>query len=465
MSEKPNILVIFPDQQRWDSLGTYGNPMDLTPNIDTIAEEGVKFEKSFTTQPICGPARSSLQTGLYPENAGVHINGLPLSIKNKTIPQHLADAGYDLGYIGKWHLSGTATEPVPLELRGGWNQFWRGIDLLEFSSQPYSGYLWDEEGNKVTFQDQYRVDALTDMAIDYIKNRSSDPFFCFLSYVEPHHQNNMNRFVAPKGYSEKFKNPWIPDDLKGLPGNWFSELPDYYGMVKRIDENVGRLYNELDQEGILENTLVVYFSDHGCHFKTRNTEYKRSCHESSIRVPLILRGPGVDKTSVVSELVSLIDLPPTLLEIAGEPIPKYMEGRSLKALLDGTTDDWGNEVFVQLSEYQCGRSIRTDRWKYCVIDPDPNPYQGEGKSLLHPNKKKVKKDTEPLISPNTKQNSEKYVEFQLYDLKSDPSEKINLAGRPEYREIADKLKSRLIQKINRVEGYEPEIKNAKFFHV
>ena len=155
-------------------------------------------------------------------------------------------------------------------------------------------------------------------------------------------------------------------------GSTHQHLAGYYGMVKRLDEALGRLQDALDSLGLLENTVVLYTSDHGCHFKTRNSEYKRSCHESSVRVPTALQGAMFDGGGRIDELVSLVDLPPTLLDAAGLPIPENMRGQSILPLMNKDEVDWDDDVFIQISESQVGRSIRTKRWKYCVTAPDKN---------------------------------------------------------------------------------------------
>lgn len=434
MEGRPNVLVVFTDQQRWDTVGCYGNPMDLTPNLDRMAERGVTFQHAFTCQPVCGPARASLQTGKYATKVGVWKNHIPLPEGERTLAHHFKEAGYRVGYIGKWHLAATGEKPVPPELRGGYD-FWEAADVLEFTSHPYDTVLYDVEGREVRVPG-YRVDALTERAINFIRD-GGEPFFLFLSYLEPHQQNDWNRFVAPEGYAERYANPYVPPDLKAFPGDWFQHLPDYYGMVARIDECLGKLTTTLEELGISERTIVVFTSDHGCHFRTRNTEYKRSCHESSIRIPLVIRGPGFEGPKVVRELVSLVDVAPTLLEAAGIPVPPEVQGRSLMPLVRGEVDGWRNEVFVQISEYLVGRAVRTPRWKYCVFAPEK-----EG-------------GRDP--------SSRRYVERHLYDLASDPYELVNLVGRREYREVAGELRERLKRLMVEAGEEEPEIVEAKCY--
>ena len=162
--------------------------------------------------------------------------------------------------------------------------------------------------------------------------------------------------------ADRYRNAfYVPPDLTPYPGDWKSQLPDYYGIIARIDECVGHLLKELEDQGVADNTLVVFTSDHGCHFRTRNSEYKRSCHESSTHVPMIIRGPGFTGGRVVPELVSLVDFVPTLLDVAGISAPSTIQGRSFAKLARGDNSDWSNEVFIQTREVQLGRILRTEQ--------------------------------------------------------------------------------------------------------
>lgn len=419
---KPNIIFFFPDQQRWDTLGCYGNPMNLTPNIDRMAREGVRFENAYSCQPVCGPARSCLQTGKYATETGCWRNEKPLPANEVTVAKLLKQSGYETAYIGKWHLA--PKNPVEEEHRGGFTDYWLASNCLECTSEPYEGTLWDKDNNPVKFKNRYRADAITDFALDYLDRReSSNPFFLTISYVEPHFQNSKKKFIAPDGYAERYKDYYVPGDLEGLDiGDWKTELPGYYGMCKSLDENFGRLCDKLDQLGISDNTIIVYSSDHGCNFETRYTpnkstcpewKYKNTCHDASSRVPMIIYGPGFTGGKVINELVSIIDLPPTLLDAAGVGIPSFMRGRNLKQLVDGNANDWPKEVFIQISEDYVARAIRSGRWKYCVDDPEKDGW--------------------------LESCSDNYVEQYLYDLENDPHERNNLVCDPRYRQIRSEL--------------------------
>lgn len=414
---KPNVIVFFTDQQRWDSTGIHGNPLDLTPNFDRMAQAGTDVHWSFTCQPVCGPARSCLQTGMYATETGVWKNSRTLAADALTLAHCFGEAGYSTGYIGKWHLA--ANDPVPQEERGGYD-YWLASNLLEFTSGAYDLVMYDNDNQPVKLPG-YRVDGQTDAAIRYIDAHQGEPFFLFLSYIEPHHQNNMDDYPPPDGYRARYSGKAIPSDLAALGGSTHAHLGGYYGMIKRLDEALGRLLDALKSLNLLDDTIILFTSDHGCHFKTRNGEYKRSCHESSIRVPTALHGPGFQGGGRLPELVSLIDLPPTLLDAAGLPIPAQMQGRSILPLLRRERTDWPQDVFVQISEAQIGRAIRTKRWKYSVSVPD--------------------------VSGSSAPSSDQYVEEFLYDLEADPHELTNLIDQAAYGAIKFELRERLLARM------------------
>jgi uncharacterized sulfatase len=440
--KKPNIVFIFSDQQRWDSCGCYGQPLNTTPNLDQIAKEGIRFENAFTCQPVCGPARAALQTGKYPTEIGCHTNNRLLPLNEKTIAHHLSKAGYEVGYIGKWHLASCGqkngpdnfgTKPVPPERRGGYKDYWLASDLLEFTSHGYDGHMFDGNMKKREFpKGRYRVDAQTDWVIEYLQTRTEKkPFFLFVSYLEPHHQNDHKHYESPLGSKEKFKNFQIPGDFINTEGDWKEEYADYLGCINSLDKNLGRIRNELKQLGLLDNTLIIYTSDHGSHFRTRNKEYKRSCHEGCIRIPMIIYGPGFKGGKIINDLVNLIDLPPTILTQAGIQPPEYMQGHALQGLVDGSKkENWPEEIFLQISESQCGRAIRTLKWKYSVRAP-----------------KKTGQDP----------NSDIYMEDFLYDLENDPHERNNLVKSSKHSEVRKSLSKILKQRMVKAGEKEPKI--------
>ena len=436
---KPNIIFFFTDQQRWDTVGCYGQKMRVTPNLDRMAAAGVRFENAFTCQPVCGPARSCIQSGKYASETGCFRNGIGLPTGEKTIAEHLSEAGYEVGYIGKWHLTAgkdCVNNAVPREFQGGYKDYWLASNVLEFTSHGYDGHMYDADMKQVDFKG-YRVDCQTDFAIEYLRTRDrKKPFFLCLSYLEPHFQNDHKHFEGPDGSKERFKDFTPPCDLVGHPeGDWQEEYPDYLGCCASLDHNLGRIRVEMEKLGLTDNTLIIFTSDHGCHFRTRNGEYKRSCHESSIRVPMVAYGPGFKGGKVVDGLVSLIDIAPTILAVGAVSEPRYMRGRPLQDLASGKAKDWPEEVFVQISEAEVGRAIRTKKWKYCVYAPDKSGGRDPG--------------------------SDVYVEEFLYDLDADPCEQNNLVKDPGLKSVRADLAEILKRHMKRAGEKTPRIVNSE----
>ncbi len=426
---RPNVVVFFTDQQRWDSTGVHGNPLDLTPNFDRMAKKGTHAVNAYTCQPVCLPARAALQTGLYPSKIGCHSNGGRLEPSRKTMGHYFRDGGYHTGYIGKWHLDRTGTASVPPESRAGYD-YWLGVNVLEYTSDAYFTILYDKDGNETELPG-YRVDAVADAGIRYMHSHKNEPFFLMMSFIEPHFQNHRDDYPAPVGYAERYAGRWTPPDLQALGGTSARHLAGYWGMVKRLDEAFGRVQDALISMGLAENTIVVFTTDHGCHFKTRNTEYKRSCHESSTRIPMAFTGGEFTGGGELPGLVSLIDVPPTLLEAAGLPVPAEMQGHSLMPLVRRQTRTGRDEVFMQISESMCGRAIRQGRWKYAVRQADDADW---GKPA-----------------------AARYKEEFLYDLQADPYELNNLIGVAALDEVRAMLRTRLVATIREIEGLETDI--------
>ena len=431
-NDRPNVVVFFTDQQRRDTAGVHGNPLDLMPNFDRIAKSGTHVHQSITCQPVCGPARSCLQTGLYATTTGCFRNGIPLPEDSKTLAHYFGESGYHTGYIGKWHLADTGPGAVPEENRFGY-QYWLASNVLEFTSDAYDTVMYDNDNQPVKLPG-YRVDAQTDAAIRYIDTHQDDPFFLFLSYLEPHHQNHLDDYPPPDGYRERYTAKWIPPDLAALGGSTHQHLAGYYGMVKRLDEAFGRLLDTLKSLGLAENTIVLFTSDHACHFKTRNSEYKRACHDSAVRVPTALQGGCFVGGGEIQELVSLIDLPPTLLDAAGISVPEQMQGRSILPLIQGQRENWPKEAFIQISESHVGRAIRTTKWKYSVRAPERHGGRDAGSDL--------------------------YVEEFLYDLEADPYELRNLIEAESHAEVCQQLRQRLIKRMVEAGETAPAIETA-----
>lgn len=431
--DKKNIIFYFSDQQRWDTVNK-----EITPNLTALAEDGVLFENNFTCQPVCGPARACLQSGLYATQIGCYWNGIPLPEDTPSLAHYFNEAGYQTAYIGKWHLASDRLPGIGLHCEAtaipkeklGEYQYFRGADVLEFTSHGYDGFIFDENGNKLDFKG-YRADCINDYATEYIEKRDkTKPFFMFVSQLEPHHQNDHHCYEGYKETVADYKDYPIPDDLSFLPGDYKEMYPDYISAINRLDYNVGRLVQKLKDEGIYDDTIIIYTSDHGSHFKTRNLEYKRSCHESATHTPLIIRGGKFVGGKRETELTSLIDLPPTIMSMAGIDIPSQYMGIDLSKQITKEEPPRKN-VFMQISEASNSRAIRTDRYKYAVRDAAPCGY-------VHA-------------------KSDIYFEDYLYDLEKDPIEKHNLIKDKKYQAIRKELKEQLIEQMLKVGEKKPII--------
>ena len=445
-----NIIFYFTDQQRWDTCGCFGQPLDITPNLDALAREGVKFDNAFSPQPVCGPCRALFQTGKYPTETGCFRNNIMLPAGVKTLGQYIEEAGYETAYIGKWHLAsdGELEKPptidhtvtaIPRELRGGYTGFWRAADVLEFTSHGYDGFVFDENDKRVDFKG-YRADCINDMALEFLDGYTGEkPFFMTVSQIEPHHQNDRRHYEGPEGSKERFKDFVLPEDLKALGGNAAEEYPDYLGQCASLDENLGRLVAKLKEKGLYENTVIIFASDHGSHFLTRNRDehlngyddYKRSCHDACLHVPLVIAGGPYRGGRTVEELVSTASLPKTILALAGVDVGGAMIGENLLDVVEKKSDNRPNEIFAQISESRVGRCIRTARYTYSVYAPGVNG--GEAAA------------------------SDRYADDFLYDMEQDPHQLNNVVTDPAYAQVKAELRERLLDWIRQAEGARPVI--------
>ena len=445
-----NIIFYFTDQQRWDTCGCFGQPLDITPNLDALAREGVKFDNAFSPQPVCGPCRALFQTGKYPTETGCFRNNIMLPAGVKTLGQYIEEAGYETAYIGKWHLAsdGELEKPptidhtvtaIPQELRGGYTGFWRTADVLEFTSHGYDGFVFDENNRRIDFKG-YRADCINDMALEFLDGYTGEkPFFMTISQIEPHHQNDRKHYEGPEGSKERFRDFILPEDLKALGGNAAEEYPDYLGQCASLDENLGRLVAKLKEKGLYENTVILFASDHGSHFLTRNRDdhlngyddYKRSCHDACLHVPLVIAGGPYRGGRAVEELVSTASLPKTILALAGVDVGDAMIGENLLDVVEKKADNRPNEIFAQISESRVGRCIRTARYTYSVYAPGVNGGAAGASDL--------------------------YADDFLYDMEQDPHQLNNVVADPAYAQVKAALRERLLDWIWRAEGTRPVI--------
>ena len=445
-----NIIFYFTDQQRWDTCGCFGQPLDITPNLDQLAREGVKFDNAFSPQPVCGPCRALFQTGKWPTETGCFRNNIMLPAGVKTLGNYIEEAGYETAYIGKWHLAsdGELEKPptidhtvtaIPRQLRGGYTGFWRAADVLEFTSHGYDGFVFDENDRRIDFKG-YRADCINGLALEFFDQYDGKkPFFMTISQIEPHHQNDRKHYEGPEGSKERFKDFVLPEDLKVLGGNGLEEYPDYLGQCASLDENLGRLVAKLKEKGLYENTVIIFASDHGSHFLTRNRDshlngyddYKRSCHDAALHVPLVIAGGPFKGGVAVEELVSTASLPKTILALAGVDVGNAMIGENLLDVVEKKDDNRPNEVFAQISESRVGRCIRTARYTYSVYAPG--------------------------INGGAAAAADRYADDFLYDMEKDPHQLNNVVADPAYVQVKEELRERLLDWIQRAEGTRPLI--------
>jgi arylsulfatase A-like enzyme len=436
----PNILFIMTDDQQQAAMSAYGNRILKTPHMDRIASEGVRFTEAFVTNSLCAPSRASILTGLYSHAHGVITNGDGPAFRNQpgleehqnTFVHLLRRAGYHTALVGKWHIPSWPT----------------GFD--QWIILPGQGAYHDPEmiaqGVRVKLRGHVE-DAIGDQAITFLQQRPADKPFCLLCQFKAPHRN----WSPADRFRHVFADVEIPlprtfeDRLEGRPealrraAMAIADMPDfrdqvpatlprderkrrnlellvknYYRVLLGVDENVGRVLDFLEKSRLTENTVVIYTSDNGFFLGEHGLFDKRLMYEPSIRVPMLLRFPARIAAGRVDSqhLVLNIDVAPTLLELAGVPVPGWMHGRSWLPLLEAASVPWRDAFLYEYYEYPAvhcvrkNRGVRTDRWKLIHFWEQPE-------------------------------------EWELYDLQSDPDETTNVAGRGEHAERVAALKTRL----------------------
>ncbi|MGD1888989.1 MAG: sulfatase [Cyclobacteriaceae bacterium] len=408
-SSPPNILLIFTDQQHTNAMSAVGNPHLRTPAMEELASEGVLFTQAYCTSPVCAPARSSIITGLMPHETGVEWNGQSIKSSIPNIGQLLRKEGYRTVWGGKWHLP----ESYPQRTKAK-NKTVDGFELLPFWNPDQERWMLGAETDP----------PLTKAVVDYLDNYDqSQPLFMAVSYHNPHDicfYARKNGWVTAEDslleirfYGFKHKLPEVVgrhynefDNLPPLPTNftvgenepsfvqdkrkyhneygvetmlanqefdeatWQGYLNAYYRLTEMVDAEIRQVIGALKDNGMWENTLIVFTSDHGDGAAAHQWAAKLSLYEESAKIPMIVAYPGRTPTRIDStHLVSQIDIVPTMLDYAGIEAEASFTGQSMKTIIDSPSADWRNFVVTELADFKPdpsrkGRMMRTPVYKY-----------------------------------------------------------------------------------------------------
>ncbi len=376
-AKHPNIIFVFSDQQSFDMIGCAGNPQVKTPHIDAFAAQGVRFTHAVANCPICTPCRSMLITGRHPLFNNCFENDRRLLNEQEIGPgigHVLRDAGYRMGYVGKWHLyGGERNRPIPAgpDRHGFDDRFLTNNCHVNY--HPDHSYYWTEDGKKVFFK-QWEAKGQTEQALQFLDECTSEQPFClFVSWHPPHNHGGGD----PKGYKgfdapDEFKSLYEEDQI--IPRAHLPNTPEnrrmtlgYYAMCSEVDHHFGRLLAKLKQKGFDDNTLVVFTSDHGETFGAHAAQcHKGNPEDVSTRIPLVMRFPHVLPTEHVSGLlIGMLDIAPTLMGLMGHAIPKSWQGRDLSKGILNKDDDAVEEVPI-FSFKPSWRGILTRRYTFAI---------------------------------------------------------------------------------------------------
>ena len=401
----PNLVFVFADQLRYQSCGFAGDKRARTPVMDRLRSEGVCFSNAVSGHPVCAPFRASLLTGKYTTSTGMVINELRIHPGHECLAHVLTRGGYDTSYIGKWHLyanelgnhedpKNSFTPPGPYRL--GFDGFWASYG---FHHENYRGYYHTNSPEKIPVKG-YEPDFQTDLAIERIRlgAKSGKPFATFLSIGTPHDPWNPEN--VPADFLARFND--VPFEL---PPNYAPEndpyadawgrfqdprnrqrIPDwmrvYYAMVANVDWNLGRILEALNNEGIEKDTIVVFTSDHGEMFGAHGRRAKNIFYEEAVRVPFVMRWPGrIPAGRTSTACLNTPDIMPTLLSMAGLPIPARVEGMDLSHGAFGKRGPEPEAAFMQntgaCAAWEDGyewRGLRDKRYTYAIYRKDRNEF-------------------------------------------------------------------------------------------
>jgi len=441
-SRRPNILFVLLDDLRADTLGYAGHRAVKTPQIDRIANEGVNFKNAFCTTSLCSPSRASLLSGVYAHKHGVTNNFTEFPAAMNNFPKVLQQAGYETAYVGKYHMGEGNDEPRP-----GYDYF-----VTHKGQGKYFGTEFNLNGERREVRPGYYTTAVTDIALDWLqRDHGGKPWMMIVGHKAPHsfytpEPKYENAFAdvpvsyPPSAFELDDKPAWIKDRLRtwhGIYGplfEWRKKFPDdrpeavkdfenmvhaYWGTILSVDDSVGRLRAWLEESGQLENTIIVFVGDNGLLEGEHGMVDKRTMHEPSIRIPMTVRYAGLTREPrVIEQQVLTVDMAPSLLELAGAPAIGNVDGRSWVRLVREGDAGWRKSWFYYYNyekEFPYTpnvRGIRTEEWKYIRYphgDGSPDRHMGE-----------------------------------LYDLKKDPDERVNLIRAADSGPTVERLQTELL---------------------
>ena len=446
----PNIVVILVDDLRWDDIAVAGHPFVETPAIDRLAGEGVRFLNAFATTPLCSPSRASILTGQYAHTNGIVDNTARDSASHRlpTFAVPLAAAGYRTAFIGKWHMGNDDTR------RPGWTRW----VAMKGQGEVIDPRL-NVDGERIVAPG-YVTDVLTDYATEFIRGPGREPFMLFLAHKALHpnimqrddgstaalaaqpsgfipaerHRGRYASAVVPRrpnALEPPVRKPALQRRIAGLPplgpatGTSDTDVRARLEMLLGVDESLDRIVRTLEERGELDNTVIIFTSDHGYFYGEHGLdEERRLAYEETARIPLIIRFPKVARAGTTpAQMVQTIDFAPTILALAGVSDPEARQGRSLVPLLRGETPPWRSSLlFEYYSDIVFPRmltmgyqAVRTERYKYITYTELPGM-------------------------------------DEIYDLQADPFEMDNLAGSPRGRELLPELQAELAR-LQRETGY------------
>lgn len=454
-TDRPNIIFIMSDDHASHAMSCYGSRINTTPNLDRIANEGIRFNNCFCTNAICTPSRAAILTGTYNHinqvtTLSTHMdNSLPTFVKD------LQASGYQTGMFGKWHLGqGPKHQPTGFD-------DWAVLPGQGLYHNPTFIFKSGETSEKRVV-DGYVTDIITDFSLDWLKQRDADrPFFLMCHHKAPHrhwepdekhahmylnedipepetlYDDYENRASAAAAAEMRVGVHMIPLDIKAEIPKDMSEMElrkwayqryikDYLRVIASIDDNVGRILDYLDDNGLAENTIVVYTSDQGFFLGDHGWYDKRFMYEESLRMPYIMRYPkGIDAGTVCDDMILNVDFASTYLEMATVDVPEHYQGSSFKPLLEGETpDDWQTSMYYRYWMHKAHHNvyahygIRTMRYKLIYYYSDALGQAGAIDETYEP-------------------------EWELFDLENDPYELNNVVDHPDYADIVTELKTEL----------------------